>query len=85
MNIIGVKLHETMYHVDDSHLPLKIRDHFVIRPSIVFHNTNNNFIINGLGERGNPVELGFEYNSGTNSRFLTVDELREYNNFSEIQ
>ncbi|MCW5205708.1 UDP-N-acetylglucosamine 4,6-dehydratase (inverting) [Desulfobulbus sp. F5] len=89
VNIIGIrpgeKLHEVMCPVDDSHHTLKFMDHFVIRPSIVFHNTNNNFIVNGLGERGNPVELGFEYNSGTNSRFLTVDELREYNNSSEIQ
>ncbi|MCI5223936.1 MAG: UDP-N-acetylglucosamine 4,6-dehydratase (inverting), partial [Candidatus Electrothrix sp. AR4] len=75
----GEKLHEIMCPVDDSHLTLEFTDHFVIRPSIIFHNTNNNFQVNALGEKGEPVEQGFEYNSGTNSSFLSAEKLREYN------
>ena len=33
----------------------------------------------GLGERGKPVAQGFEYNSGTNPKFLGVGEIREFN------
>jgi UDP-N-acetylglucosamine 4,6-dehydratase len=31
---------------------------------------------NALGETGKPVAEGFEYNSGTNAKFLSVSELR---------
>ena len=74
----GEKLHEIMCPKDDSHLTVEFDDHFVISPSITFHGEKGNFTKNDLGEKGKPVDLGFEYNSGTNSHFLTVDELREY-------
>ena len=83
MNIIGIrpgeKLHEVMCPADDSHLTLEFSDHFVIRPSITFSNSSNNFTANKLGEQGKPVTQGFEYNSGRNSHFLTIQELCEYN------
>jgi UDP-N-acetylglucosamine 4,6-dehydratase len=44
----------------------------------------NNYDVNGLKERGHPVEQGFEYNSGTNPRFLSVEEIRAFNHFSGI-
>lgn len=80
----GEKLHEVMCPADDSHLTLEFSDHFLIRPSITFYNSSNNFAINAVGEQGCPVAQGFEYNSGTNSHFLTIDELREYNRYGEI-
>lgn len=80
----GEKLHEIMCPADDSHLTLEFSDHFVIRPSIIFHNSSNNFIINGLSEEGEPVGQGREYNSGTNSHFLTVQELQEYDELAEL-
>jgi len=39
------------------------------------------FTINAIGEQGIPVEQGFEYHSGTNAHFLTVDELSKMNSF----
>jgi UDP-N-acetylglucosamine 4,6-dehydratase len=71
----GEKLHETMCPRDDSHLTLEFEDHYVIRPTIQFsipvdHSRNS------LGEVGKPVANGFEYNSGTNPRFLSHSELR---------
>ncbi|MFP7756445.1 UDP-N-acetylglucosamine 4,6-dehydratase (inverting), partial [Thermodesulfobacteriota bacterium B35] len=56
------------------------RDHFVIRPTITFTGRSNNFVCNRLGENGEPVSQGFEYNSGTNERFLSIDEIRDFNN-----
>ncbi len=80
----GEKLHETMCPEDDSHLTIEFADHFVIRPTIVFNNRENDFLTNAIGETGKPVENGFFYNSGTNDHFLTVDELREYDKFAEL-
>lgn len=75
----GEKLHETMCPADDSHLTLEFDDHFVISPSIVMYDENVTFSRNLLGECGNPVEQGFEYNSGTNEDFLTIEELANLN------
>ncbi|MFD0917603.1 UDP-N-acetylglucosamine 4,6-dehydratase (inverting) [Pseudahrensia aquimaris] len=71
----GEKLHEIMCPADDSHLTLEFEDHFVLGPTIRFTNTQNDFSVNALGEQGKPVEAGFEYNSGTNDHFLTVEEI----------
>lgn len=71
----GEKLHEVMCPQDDSHLTLEFADHYVIRPAIVFTESVD-YSKNILGDTGKPVEQGFEYNSGTNPHFLSVDELR---------
>jgi UDP-N-acetylglucosamine 4,6-dehydratase len=74
----GEKLHEIMCPADDSHLTLEFSDHFVIRPSInIAHEVD--YHINPNGEVGAAVPEGFSYESGTNSRFLSVEELREMN------
>ncbi len=70
----GEKLHEVMIPKDDSHLTLEFKNHFVIQPSITFTQTND-FTLDGLGEKGTPVEMGFEYSSDTNSRWLSSKEL----------
>jgi UDP-N-acetylglucosamine 4,6-dehydratase len=76
----GEKLHEVMCPRDDAHLTLEFDDHYVIKPSIEFWRANaNGYEQNGLGERGRYVEEGFEYNSGTNPRFLSVAEIRSFN------
>lgn len=71
----GEKLHEIMCPADDSHLTLEFADHFVIRPTIQF-NRPSDYTKNALNEDGMPVTEGFEYNSGTNPRFLEISELR---------
>lgn len=80
----GEKLHEIMCPADDSHLTLEFDDHFVICPTIKFHNGDCDFRVNGLGERGRPVEEGYEYNSGTNPHFLNIEEIREFNRRARI-
>jgi UDP-N-acetylglucosamine 4,6-dehydratase len=74
----GEKLHEIMCPQDDSHLTLEFHDHYVIKPTINFVHAID-YEVNRIGERGIPVAQGFEYNSGTNPLFLTIDELREMN------
>ena len=64
----GEKLHEIMCPADDSHLTFEFDDHFVIAPTITFTQ-------NILGEMGQKVIQGFEYNSGNNKEWLEKDEL----------
>ena len=75
----GEKLHEIMCPMDDSHLTLEFEDHFVLQPTIRFHNSDHDYALNKLGERGQLVSQGFEYNSGKNPHFLTVEEILSYN------
>ena len=80
LDIIGIrpgeKLHETMCPADDAHHTLEFNDHFVIMPSIKFSHEVR-FDINGLGEKGEAVAPGFEYNSRDNSQWLTSQALLE--------
>jgi UDP-N-acetylglucosamine 4,6-dehydratase/5-epimerase len=70
----GEKLHEIMCPADDSHRTLEFADHYVIQPTIQFSGRAE-YAVNRLDERGAPVEPGFEYNSGKNPRFLSVEEI----------
>ena len=70
----GEKIHEVMFTGDDSYLTLDFDDHYVICPSIQFA-YQVDFSTNALGEKGQKVEEGFEYNSGTNSQWLSQEEL----------
>ena len=74
----GEKVHETMCPSDDSHLTLEFKDHYVIQPSINFFDDNYDFQTNLIGEKGSYVKEGFEYNSGSNSIFLTSSEILDY-------
>ncbi|MDP1905961.1 MAG: UDP-N-acetylglucosamine 4,6-dehydratase (inverting) [Pseudomonadota bacterium] len=75
----GEKLHEIMCPSDDSHLTLEFSDHFVIQPSIRFYGLEIDYCHNGLGEVGDSVPQGFEYNSGSNPHFLDAEGIRQFN------
>jgi UDP-N-acetylglucosamine 4,6-dehydratase len=59
-----------MCPADDSHLTLEFNDHYVICPTIQFAHQVD-FKVNAVGEKGQFVEQGFEYNSGNNKEWLT--------------
>ena len=61
----GEKLHEVMCPSDDSHLTLEFEDHFLIKPTINFFDSSFDYQTNQLGEKGEYVDSGFEYNSGS--------------------
>jgi UDP-N-acetylglucosamine 4,6-dehydratase len=87
LKIIGIrpgeKLHEIMCPADDSHLTLEFEDHYVICPTIKFFNQKNSFCVNNMSEVGEIVKQGNEYNSGTNPHFLTVEQIREFEQRAE--
>lgn len=75
----GEKLHEIMCPADNSHLTLEFDDYYVITPSIIFTSRDNEFSKNCLGEQGKGVTELFEYHSGNNPDFLTVEQLVQLN------
>jgi UDP-N-acetylglucosamine 4,6-dehydratase len=79
----GEKLHEIMCPADDSHLTLEFDDHFVLQPTIRFYNRDVDYAVNRKSECGRPVASGFEYHSGTNTHFLDVQGIREFNRMAE--
>jgi UDP-N-acetylglucosamine 4,6-dehydratase len=72
----GEKLHEVMVPEEMAHHTLEFDDHYVITPAITFFEKNIDYSCNRSGETGKPVAEKFEYHSGTNPHFLTVEELQ---------
>lgn len=74
----GEKISEVMCPSDDSHRTIEFADHYVIRPSIKMNDTDIDYLTNRLGEKGKPVDVGFEYASGNNPHILDVADLLEH-------
>ncbi|RAX58890.1 UDP-N-acetylglucosamine 4,6-dehydratase (inverting) [Helicobacter monodelphidis] len=70
----GEKLHEVMVPKDDSHLSLEFSEFFIIKPTINFQ-TPINYAVTANGEKGKAVEIGFEYDSLTNTQWLSKEEI----------
>jgi UDP-N-acetylglucosamine 4,6-dehydratase (inverting) len=69
----GEKIHEEMITSSDSFSTYVIGDYYVILPAAGFKNREKY-----LKERNAElVEKGFQYNSGTNEDFLSVEQIRE--------
>ena len=75
----GEKLHEIMCPEDDSYHTYEYNDHFVIAPTILFSSRSNDFTINAINEKGHPVAHGFEYNSKENNDFLSLEQIKTFN------
>ena len=80
----GEKLHEIMCPADDSHLTIEFDDHYVICPTIRFFGLDMDYSRNNLHEIGKPVPQGYEYHSGNNPDFLTVEQIREFDHLAEL-
>lgn len=65
----GEKLHEVMIPEDDARNTVEMEDHYIIQPQ--FHWWSRENCRGGL-----PVPDGFRYSSDTNTRWLTIEELR---------
>lgn len=67
----GEKLHEVMVTKDDSRMTYEYEKHYIIYPHYNWKSTKD--ILPG----GKLVTDGFEYNSGTNTEWLDVEQLRK--------
>jgi UDP-N-acetylglucosamine 4,6-dehydratase len=65
----GEKLHEVMITKTDSRHTLEFDNYYIIKPEYDWWNKKNH-------EDGQPVEDGFEYNSGDNEDWLSIEEMR---------
>lgn len=63
----GEKIHEVMITAEDARHTVDIGDYYVIKPE-TFHCN---------GPEGTPVADGFEYSSGTNEQWISVENLRK--------
>jgi UDP-N-acetylglucosamine 4,6-dehydratase len=72
----GEKLHEIMCPRDDARSVLEFEDHYVISPSILYVEAEKERTRNALGENGKPVAEDFEYSSGMNPWFFSVEEIQ---------
>lgn len=68
----GEKLHEVMVTKDDSRSTFEYDKHYIVYPNYDWIDLDK-AVLPG----GKRVSEGFEYNSGTNSEWLTVEQLRE--------
>lgn len=67
----GEKLHEVMVTAEDSANTMEYEHNFIVYPQITFNERQ----VRDLS--GSPVEDGFVYSSGTNTQWMTVEEIRE--------
>jgi len=67
----GEKLHEIMVPRDEARKTIEFERHFIIQPEFKYF--AERFKMGG----GKPVHEEFEYNSGTNTWMLGIDELRK--------
>ena len=68
----GEKLHEVMVTRDDARNTYEYDKHYIIYPHFDWWNSKD-FMSPG----GKKIENGFEYNSGNNKEWLTIDQIRE--------
>lgn len=80
----GEKIHEIMCSTDDAPYVFRFKDYYLITPSSQFYRSKKDYKKNKLNEVGKDVELDFEYNSGTNQKFLTVNEIKKMNLSNKI-
>lgn len=67
----GEKLHEVMVTKDDSYLTYEYDKHYIIYPHFDWWKFDSAKVGNGV-----KVEEGFEYNSGNNRQWMSVDDIR---------
>jgi UDP-N-acetylglucosamine 4,6-dehydratase/5-epimerase len=67
----GEKLHEVMVPRDDARMTVEFDKYYIIQPKFWFFERRFN------NKKGKSLPEDFEYNSGTNKQWLTVEELRE--------
>ncbi|MCH5258509.1 MAG: UDP-N-acetylglucosamine 4,6-dehydratase (inverting) [Lachnospiraceae bacterium] len=67
----GEKLHEIMVTTEDSYTTYEYDKHFIVYPQMTWNNKQQPDL------SGRKVEEGFSYSSGTNTEWLSVEDIRE--------
>lgn len=72
----GEKIHEEMITETDAINSIEFDDYFVILPSTPLWDVEK-FRKESNGKVGKKCEIGFKYNSGTNNKFLSINEIEK--------
>ena len=72
----GEKIHEEMITETDSINTIEFENYYVILPSTQLWDINK-FINESNNKKGRKCKIGFRYSSGTNKKWLNVDDIRE--------
>lgn len=75
----GEKIHELMCPNEYHHLTLEFKNHFKIIPSPNNDDKKKDFLMDNSGEKGKKVSSNFEYSSGSNKDFLSIQQIAEIN------
>lgn len=67
----GEKIHEQMITKEDAPNTIEFKDFYIILPQVQFAGINYNY------PEAKPVAPDFEYHSGNNDRWLTVDDMKK--------
>lgn len=67
----GEKIHEQMITKEDAPNTLELKDYYIILPQMQFTGIKYDY------PDAKPVSANFEYHSGNNDRWLTVEEMRQ--------
>ena len=67
----GEKLHEVMVTREDSMNTYEYEKHFIVYPHMDWWNESK------IQPGGKKIEQGFEYSSGTNTEWLSVEDITE--------
>ena len=66
----GEKIHETMISSEDSRSTIELEKYYIIKPEA--EELRDRILI-----KGKPVDVNFEYNSGNNSQWLTISQMKD--------
>lgn len=67
----GEKIHEQMISVEDARRTLEFDDYYIIQPNTDW------WVHRGEGIGGKPVAEDFSYDSGNNSQWLTIEQMKQ--------
>lgn len=67
----GEKLHEIMVTVEDSYMTYEYDEHFIVYPQVTWNDRQKRNLT------GKKVADGFSYSSGSNTEWLTVEQIRQ--------
>ena len=67
----GEKIHEQMITKEDAPNTIEFKDFYIILPQISFSGIKYDY------ENANPVPTDFEYHSGNNTQWLSVDDMKK--------
>lgn len=67
----GEKIHEQMITREDARNTIEFEGYYIILPEVDFENITHKY------PKGKPVKEDFEYHSGNNTQWLSVDDMRK--------